>query len=396
MAQTVKKAQRDGWRHQAEHLALSHTAVATVTLAAADQARRRRSSQDAECEQGEIDPASELAPPATKYAELEQQVTRESAIAWTLTDRRETLAARAARVSSADKRVAELETELGAAREALALKENENHSLQTSLDLIAGDNSRLSSYLTERDVALDEAQSQLKQIKTTLAAAEAEREKLAAAVEEANERRQVEFNTLSSRLGTMSARAVTAEKLFVETRQSLLACSAEKSTVERELADATTARRVADKNLELLQNSLQVKERLIQELEQARSKLIEGADSLLKTLETRETALARAEEKIKLLDDALLEAEANLGKLQKKIEELNSQPRSERIGRTVPEAAGKKPPEGVRKTASETMRKAASESVRRTAPEIGRKNTHAERSVLRRELDKDDWLLGGN
>ena len=194
----------------------------------------------------------------------------------------------------------------------------------------------------------------------------------------------------------MSARAVTAEKLFVETRQSLLACSAEKSTVERELADATTARRVADKNLELLQNSLQVKERLIQELEQARSKLIEGADLLLKTLETRETALARAEEKIKLLDDALLEAEANLGKLQKKIEELNSQPRSERIGRTVPEAAGKKPPEGVRKTASETMRKAASESVRRTAPEIGRKNTHAERSVLRRELDKDDWLLGGN
>ena len=139
MAQTVKKAQRDGWRHQAEHLALSHTAVATVTLAAADQARRRRSSQDAECEQGEIDPASELAPPATKYAELEQQVTRESAIAWTLTDRRETLAARAARVSSADKRVAELETELGAAREALALKENENHSLQTSLDLIAGE-----------------------------------------------------------------------------------------------------------------------------------------------------------------------------------------------------------------------------------------------------------------
>ena len=396
MAQTVKKAQRDGWRHQAEHLALSHTAVATVTLAAADQARRRRSSQDAECEQGETDPASELAPPATKYAELEQQVTRESAIAWTLTDRRETLAARAARVSSADKRVAELETELGAAREALALKENENHSLQTSLDLIAGDNSRLSSYLTERDVVLDEAQSQLKQIKTTLAAAEAEREKLATAVEEANEKRQVEFNTLSSRLGTMSARAVTAEKLFVETRQSLLACSAEKSTVERELADATTARRVADKNLELLQNSLQVKERLIQELEQARSKLIEGADSLLKTLETRETALARAEEKIKLLDDALLEAEANLGKLQKKIEELNSQPRSERIGRTVPEAAGKKPPEGVRKTASETMRKAAPESVRRTAPEIGRKNTHAERSVLRRELDKDDWLLGGN
>ena len=395
MAQTVKKAQRDGWRHQAEHLALSHTAVATVTLAAADQARRRRSSQDAECEQGETDPASELTTPASKYAELEQQVTRESTIAWTLTDRRETLAARAARVSSADKRIAELETELSAAHEALALKENENHSLQTSLDLIADDNSRLSSYLTERDVAFDEAQSQLKQIKATLAAVEAEREKLAAAVEEANERRQVEFNTLSSRLGTTSARALTAEKLLVETRQSLLACSAEKSTLERELTDATTARRVAEKNLELLQNSLRVKERLIQELEQARSKLIEGVDSLLKTLETRETALARAEEKIKLLDDPQLEAEANLGKLQKKIEELNCQPRNERIGRTVPEGVGKKPPEAVRKAASEIPRKATPEIVRKAAPESIRKSAHMERSVLRRELDKDDWLLGG-
>ena len=149
MALTGKKAQPDGWRRQADYLALKHASVATAMLAAADQARRRWSSQDAECNPGletsETDPANELTLSSTKR-DLEQQVVPQSAVAPTLMDRWETLAARAARVSSADKRIAELESELDAAREALVLRENEHHSLQTSLDLIGGDNSRLSTF----------------------------------------------------------------------------------------------------------------------------------------------------------------------------------------------------------------------------------------------------------
>ena len=59
------------------------------------------------------------------------------------------MAARAARAATADKRVTELEDELGLARERLALEENENHSLQISLDLTISENSRLSSQLAE-------------------------------------------------------------------------------------------------------------------------------------------------------------------------------------------------------------------------------------------------------
>ena len=374
MALTGKKAQRNGWRHQAEHLALNHTAVTTTMLASAEQARRRRAFRDAECERGletsKTDHPHELMPPSMKYAELEQQVARESAIARTLNSGRETLAARAARVGAADKRIAELESELGMAREALVLRENENHSLQTSFDLIASDNLSLSSRLTERDAAVDEAHSQLKQIKTTLAAVEVERNKLVAAVAETNEKRQTETNTLNTRLEAMSARAITAEKLLAEARQSLLACSEEKSSAERKLTDATAARHAADKNLELLQNSLRVKERQVKELEQNCSKLIEGADALLKTLKTREAALTRAEERIKLLDDAQLKTKAALAKPQNKINEVDSQSRCERMGRTV------------------------LEGVRKKAPEVVRKKAHTDYSLLKRELDKDDWLLG--
>ena len=41
MALTGGKVQRGGWQHQAERLALTHTAVATTAMAAAEQARRQ-------------------------------------------------------------------------------------------------------------------------------------------------------------------------------------------------------------------------------------------------------------------------------------------------------------------------------------------------------------------
>jgi hypothetical protein len=50
MALTGKKAPRDGWRHQAERLADTHTAVATAVMAATEQARRRPLLKPVSCD----------------------------------------------------------------------------------------------------------------------------------------------------------------------------------------------------------------------------------------------------------------------------------------------------------------------------------------------------------
>jgi chromosome segregation ATPase len=355
MALTGKKAPRDGWRHQAERFAHTHTAVATAVMAATEQARRRPLSKPvscdfpthgAECERGletsKTEPANEIEPTRVELAELEQQVARETAATWILNARRDTLAARAAR--AAEKRIAELEGDLGSEREQLVLLENENHSLQSSLELTVSENSRLSCRLTESDAAGDRARSQLEQMKTTLTSVEAERNRLAAAghearsqleqttaalvmmeaeriklsfavnearskleqmkealatakaeritlsfaVDEVNKKRQTEANTLNTRLGAMSERAVTAEKLLAKAQQRLLARTAENCSVERKFADATVARDAAHKKLELLQNSLQMKERQVQELERSRSELTEVTTTLLKAFKKRQ------------------------------------------------------------------------------------------------------------
>ncbi len=426
-----------GWQNQAEHLASTHAAVGLAAMAVARKARRRPSSKrttlylrtvGAEIELGQklskIELANQLPPTRAKLAEPERQARQETAAARILSEHPKTLAAHSTvadkgvaalesepgsaseelvlrdnenhfletpldlivnetiRLSqnlmksdagASDKGIAELERELGSAREELVHWENENRSLQTSLALLVGENSRLARCLTqsapvadtrmaeleaelgsarERIVLLenenrplqaslataDKARSQLEHMKTALIVAEAELNKLVFSVNGTNEKRLTEINTLKTRLGAMSSRAVIAENLLADARQTCLVRIEENSIAERKLADATEARNLAENELALFQNSLRTNERQVQELEVSRSMLIEGTNTLLKALKTRDKALARSEVTIKMLVErvAQLEAEANLVN-RKKIEEVNSQLQCERMGLTIAE-----------------------------------------------------------
>jgi len=201
------------------------------------------------------------------------------------------LEAMAARAVTAERRVAELEGELRSLSHAFLLREDKNRSLQASL------------------TAADKVRSQLEQKKAALLATETELNNLVAAVNAKNEKRQSEISTLHTYLEAMAARAITAERLLAEARQSWLMQIEEYSLAERKVADATGARDAVIEKFESLQNSLRAKERRVQELEQACLKLTEAA---LKTFTTPDTAPACTEENITFLAErvAQLEAEA--------------------------------------------------------------------------------------
>jgi hypothetical protein len=165
MALTGRKARRGGWQHQAERLALSHTAVIAT---ANEKARQRAASIPVSChlrtygtefrhrfEAGITELEHEPDAPRAKFVERERQAARETTAAWLLNGRRETLAARAARTATAEKRATELEHELALARERLALQENENQSLQMSLDLTTSENSHISAQLAECECQIE-------------------------------------------------------------------------------------------------------------------------------------------------------------------------------------------------------------------------------------------------
>jgi crescentin len=364
---TGKKAERD-WRHQVEHLAITHTSSAATTMDEAKQARYRQpAARDPawadELPISKAEPANEPLTPCPTPAEWEQQLARQNTISWLLPQHRETLAARAVRAGGLERRVAELERVLSAARDALLLLESEKRSRQASLNLLASDHSRLKSRLAESDDALEAARSQLEQFRTILAAVEADRKKLSIAVEALNAKRQTEAHALNVRLEAMSVRAATAETLLAEARQTLLARAVEANRAVTELANETAARHAAEKKLEPLREAVRAQERHVHELEQARSKLIEDAGALVRSVEARDAALARADGRAKLSDAAPTEAAASPPKPQKIVQEPMSRTQHERKGRTVQE--------GIRKKAD------------------------ADQSLLKRDLDRDDWLLGG-
>ena len=215
--------------------------------------------------------------------------------------------------------------------------------------------------VNENDNALTGVRTRLEQVETSLATTENERNKLTAAVDEANERRQAEANTLNMRLEAMQSRATAAEKLLTEVRHSLIARTEENRVSERKVVEVTVAKNTTEKKLEQLLASLQGQERQLRDLDGSRATLVERSSALTKTVKSRETALARADERVQALSDQIkkleTDAETARSKTEKRIEDLSAGLQREKMERAVAEGAL----EATRKNYVELQRELATE-----------------------------------
>ncbi len=207
--------------------------------------------------------------------------------------------------------MAELEGLIAAASEKLTMGADENRSLQTSLDQLVEENSRLQRRVTDSEMAvLKRRLTQVSQLQAALKSAEAERGRLTAALAEANDKRQVETNTLSTRLEAMSSRAVTAEKLLAEVRQNLLSRTEDEQCRRAQGGRGDARAQYGGQEARTGETALQSKEKLLHEVEQFRAKLAERANTLLLNVRQRDKALSRAEEEIQALSSRVGQLEA--------------------------------------------------------------------------------------
>src|SRR5580704_13531225 len=110
----------------------------------------------------------------------------------------------------------------------------------------------------------------------------------------------------------MTSRAEIAERLLADARECLTTRIAENTATERNLADATAARRDGERDLHELQDLLRLKQCQINELEQSRLKLIAATNTLLKTFQNRDAALVHADDEIKVLNARIVELETQV------------------------------------------------------------------------------------
>src|SRR5580692_11885766 len=136
------KAQGNGWLDQATRLAVTH-ATPIATRPQSSPAAPETEFDPAAAASREIALADELELARARAIGLERRLAQETAAKQTLSEQFE----------AADARIAELENELAAAYDELALRDNESQSLRTSLDLAMTENASLTERLAKRDAA---------------------------------------------------------------------------------------------------------------------------------------------------------------------------------------------------------------------------------------------------
>jgi chromosome segregation ATPase len=302
------KASGNGWLDQAARLAVTH---------ATPMAKRAQSSPaaaetefDAAADDRETVLAEELELTRARATGLERRLTQETAAKQTLSEQ----------FQAADARIAELENELAAAHDELALRDNENESLRTSLDLAMTENTGLTERLARSAAAQHSTGSQLEYLQTALTTAETECTRL---FNEARDFR-IEASTLNDVLARMTSRAEIAERLLADARECLLVRIAENTTTERNLADASAARRDAERELHQLQDLLRLKQCQINELEQVRLKLIAATNALLKTCQGRDAALVQADDEVRALNARIAQLEAQVREANSRLEPVTA------------------------------------------------------------------------
>ena len=188
-----------------------------------------------------------------------------------------------------------------------------------------------------------DTRGRLEQTESTLAMAEAERNKLAAACDEANERRQSEVYALGLKLDALRSHSDAAEKLLANARQSLVARSEEIRVAEAKLLEANVARSKAEKKAEKHAAVVEGWEQQAKKLEQANNELTERCRVLTETLTTSEGWLVNAKEKIKSLarqvEQFQAEGAASRAKYEEDFVQLNATVEHERCERALAEGA---------------------------------------------------------
>jgi|GEM_PF-5992581 len=301
--------------------------------------------------------------------DLQTRLARQNLAAREMRERIQALSARAA---DADKRYAELDDELNVAREEILLQQDDKHSLQRSLDLLACENAQLSNRLVDSDDALKKAHCELEREKATLRDAEFARNSLTAALDQANANRQSDADKLKALTFECKKLAATLDaahqrhlaetsdlKSLTSERDKLAAslhkthrryqsdsCKLKTLQVEhnkladelnqinekhqaeigklKSRLDGSTSRAAVAENVvarlrqmlhekvNLLQTSVQAKDCEIYDLEQAHAKLVDGAKMLLGFFAMRDATLVRADRRMEFLARRVTELEAEL------------------------------------------------------------------------------------
>ncbi|MBV9262414.1 MAG: hypothetical protein JO205_13700 [Pseudolabrys sp.] len=298
----------------------------------------QKTAKTLETQRGEI--AVDLAARRAQIADLEARLAQETTAASGL---REENRRYNERQLVLDKRIVALETELNNARQKLVMTEDEKRTLQSALDKSIADTGRLSRRLAEAETSLTATQGRLRHVEANFAELNTERARLAATLDDINERHSNELATQRMRFEALQARANSTDRLLIEARDHLTARADELRTFDRRTHEIAQERDALANKVAALEAERLQRESQLREIEQAHDTLIERSGALAKAFNGKENALARAEEAVQSLHDRVAFLEKQLqegrGANEQQIADLTAALQREKMERAVVEGA---------------------------------------------------------
>jgi crescentin len=286
------------------------------------------------------DAVIDLAARRAQIADLEAQLAQQAGENKALREENRSLDER---LTAGEKRIIALEADINTARQRLLMAEDEKRAQQELLDKTAAESSRIARNLAETAASLNAAQGRLRHVDANCAELSAERDRLATALEEANERHANDRAGQRTRFEALQARNTETEKLLGEARDHLIARAEEIRTYERRLNEAAIDRDRLQARVTDLEAARIDRDSVVQELEQSRTSLMERGQVLTRAFTSKEAALQRAEETIAGLKTRIDEIERGATGAQQTaehtIEELDAALRREKMERSVMEGA---------------------------------------------------------
>ncbi len=292
----AEKKTSNGWLKQAERLAIIHGTAGTKAINTVELARQQpllnlaasgpdfaNPDEASDAVTPDIQLTKELELALAKISSLERRMVHEKSVSES--SKRE-LERVSEQLVAASATVADLETDLAAAQNMAALRENEALSLQTSFDLVSAENSRLQAQLRLSGSMLEEAKAQTKNLWNEAAASEAKR---VTHMKEA-ERYRAEAEAKEALFRAAKSRAELAEQLHAKARERLSLCVEESSANTRKIAELTDICNDRSRQLDELQETLRAKQIQIDELEKSRRDLAVATNALLTSYQDHRSA----------------------------------------------------------------------------------------------------------
>ncbi|MCK9918888.1 hypothetical protein MXD81_58170 [Microbacteriaceae bacterium K1510] len=307
--------------------------------------------------------AVDLATKRAQIADVEARLNQETGETRILREENKRLDER---LIATEKRIIALEGEIATNRQRLMMAEDEKQAQHAAFEKSSAEAAKLARKLAETETALTATQARLRTAEGNFVEMNAERTRLASALDESNERHEHEVSTQRMRFETLQARAAATEKLLIEAREHLIARAEEIREYDRRNAEMMRERDTLQARVSEFEADRYAREAQRQEVEQARNTLMERSTALARAYTAKETALTRAEESITALNERIINLEAALldqkHAAEQTIEELGTSLRREKMQRAVVEGAL----ETARKDFSRLMRETA--ALRREQP----------------------------